>query len=247
MDRALLEEYLRQGLSLAEIGRRVGRHEATVGYWMRKHELTAVNQRRHCARGGLRKERLQTLVDRGMSIAQIATEVQRSKATVRYWLQRYALPTHGTLGRRTQQDRAAAREADREIVLLHCRYHGEVEFWLNGRGYYRCKLCRSAAVTRRRRRMKKILVDEAGGACSVCGYARSVRALHFHHPDPTEKRHEINARGAAMALEQLRAEAVKCVLLCANCHAEVEAGIITLPAVDAPHLQSVGDPTSPPG
>jgi hypothetical protein len=30
-----------------------------------------------------------------------------------------------------------------------------------------------------------------------------------------------------MALERLRAEARKCVLLCANCHAEVEAGMVS--------------------
>jgi hypothetical protein len=31
-----------------------------------------------------------------------------------------------------------------------------------------------------------------------------------------------------MALEAARAEAAKCVLLCANCHAEVEAGVATV-------------------
>jgi hypothetical protein len=36
------------------------------------------------------------------------------------------------------------------------------------------------------------------------------------------KRLEINAKGVAFALDTLRAEARKCVLLCSNCHAEVE-------------------------
>src|SRR4051812_12513826 len=39
MDRASLESFLERGLSLAEIGRRVGRHESTVGYWVRKYGL----------------------------------------------------------------------------------------------------------------------------------------------------------------------------------------------------------------
>ena len=82
--------------------------------------------------------------------------------------------------------------------------------------------------------MKQILVQEAGGACRACGYDRNVRGLHFHHLDPSLKRHEINARGAAMALELLRTEVRKCVLLCANCHAEVEAGLISLPKADGP-------------
>jgi hypothetical protein len=70
--------------------------------------------------------------------------------------------------------------------------------------------------------MKATLVREAGGACCMCGYAATMRALHFHHLDPVEKRLEINARGAALSLDTLRAEAQKCVLLCSNCHAEVE-------------------------
>jgi hypothetical protein len=78
--------------------------------------------------------------------------------------------------------------------------------------------------------VKEILVREAGGACRMCGYARSMRALHFHHLEPSQKRREINARGVAFALATLRAEAQKCVLLCSNCHAEVEEGISHLPA-----------------
>jgi len=44
MDRTSLERLLGQGLSLAEIGRRFGLHESTVGYWVEKHGLKAVNR-----------------------------------------------------------------------------------------------------------------------------------------------------------------------------------------------------------
>jgi hypothetical protein len=56
-----------------------------------------------------------------------------------------------------------------------------------------------------------------------------MRALHFHHLDPAEKRIEINAKGVAVSLEKLRVEARKCVLLCSNCHAEVEDGMVSVP------------------
>ncbi len=36
MDRVSLERFLAQGLSLHAIGRRVGRHEATVACWVEK-------------------------------------------------------------------------------------------------------------------------------------------------------------------------------------------------------------------
>lgn len=70
---------------------------------------------------------------------------------------------------------------------------------------------------------------EAGGSCCICGYDRHVATLHFHHVDRNLKRMAISARGIAYALETLRVEARKCVLLCSNCHAEVENGAATLP------------------
>jgi hypothetical protein len=234
MDRARLEGFLSEELSLAEIGRRVGRHEATVGYWVKKYGLHAVNRRKFAARGGLAKEQLESLIEGGNSIAQIAEAVGRSKATVRHWLIRYGLKTNGSLGRRTSEQVKQAKQAGLVTVTMSCRHHGETDFWLGRRGYYRCKRCRSAAVARRRRKVKQVLVEEAGGSCSLCGYDRNMRALHFHHVEPSEKRHEINARGAGIALETLRTEAQKCILLCSNCHAEVEDGtVVPIDAMDS--------------
>jgi len=230
MDRSSLEQLLGQGLSLAEIGRRFDLHESTVGYWVREHGLQAVNHDKHAAQGGLAREELEPLVEAGMSIAQVAEAVGRSKATVRHWLIRYGLKTGGGRGRRPAAQAKAAKEAGLATVTMCCVHHGDTEFFLSGRGYYRCKQCRSAAVARRRRKVKAILVEEAGGRCCICGYRRSMRALHFHHLEPSRKRHEINAKGVAIALEKLRGEAQKCVLLCSNCHAEVEDGMAVIPA-----------------
>jgi len=220
---------LDRGLSLAEIGRRFDRNEATVAYWVRKHGLQAAHRRQHASRGGLRFERLEPLVLKGASIAEIAEWLERSKGTVRYWLGRYDLKTQNGRGRRASAQAVAAKREGLATSRMVCPRHGATEFSITGRGFYRCKLCRSEAVTRRRRKMKATLVDEAGGACRMCGYATTMRALHFHHLDPAEKRLEINAKGAALSLERLRAEAEKCVLLCSNCHAEVESGLVALP------------------
>ncbi|HVW17254.1 MAG TPA: hypothetical protein VHB30_03300 [Solirubrobacteraceae bacterium] len=89
-----------------------------------------------------------------------------------------------------------------------------------------CLRCRAEAVTRRRRKVKAQLVAEFGGRCSACGYERYAGALQFHHVDPSAKRFAIGGRGLSRAIDTLRAEARKCVLLCANCHAEAEAGIL---------------------
>jgi 5-methylcytosine-specific restriction endonuclease McrA len=75
-------------------------------------------------------------------------------------------------------------------------------------------------------------VDEAGGACCVCGYQRYLGALQFHHVDPERKRLGLSRAGVTLSIATLRAEATKCVLLCSNCHAEVEGGVTELPAKD---------------
>lgn len=113
--------------------------------------------------------------------------------------------------------------------VLDCHVHGPAEFVRRPDGSMRCKLCRSEAVSKRRRKVKAILVAEAGGACVLCGYARSVRALEFHHVNPSEKLFGLSAQGLARSIEAMRVEAKKCVLLCSNCHAEVEDGLRSVP------------------
>jgi hypothetical protein len=79
-----------------------------------------------------------------------------------------------------------------------------------------------------RRRLKAILLSEAGGGCVICGYSRTPRALEFHHVEPSEKRFALSQKGITLSLAALREEANKCVLLCANCHAEAEDGLLDL-------------------
>jgi len=222
MERSLLEELLGQGLSLAEIGRHVGRHEATVGYWVKNYRLTATNRDRHLPKGPLERCQLESLVNEGLSIAQIALRAKRSKTTVRHWLRQYGLSTTGSKER-------VSRSAVAHVTMRRCRHHGLVEFGSRPDGGSRCLRCRAEAVTRRRRKVKRTLVEEAGGACQLCGYDRCLAALEFHHLAPEEKVFQISAR-YARSLASARAEAGKCAVLCANCHAEVEAGVTCLPA-----------------
>ena len=82
---------------------------------------------------------------------------------------------------------------------------------------------------RRRRRVKETLVAEAGGGCAIGGHDHYIGGLQLHHVDPAEKHIGLSMGGVTLATETLRTEARKCVLLCANCHAEVEAGIASVP------------------
>jgi hypothetical protein len=163
------------------------------------------------------RERLERYISDGLTVREIAAALNAHPRTIEGWLREYGL--------RTAQHDAGVRS---ERCQRTCSRHGVTDFAERPDGGWRCLKCRSEAVTRRRRRVKEILVAESGGACVLCGYSRCVAALEFHHVDPMLKRFSVAARGVTRALQEAREEAKKCVLLCSNCHAEVEAGVRAL-------------------
>lgn len=225
MERGWLELTLQEGLSLERIGELAGKNASTVGYWVEKHGLTANGASRHRSRGGLDEQVLRALVAEDLTTREIARRTDRCQATVRYWLRVHGLRTSRSGGPRRS---AGRRGESTERRILTCEHHGKTEFWLEGRGIYRCLRCRSEAVSRRRRKVKDIVVEEAGGCCQLCGYDRCVGALHFHHLEADEKIFGLGERGYTRSLAIVRAEAAKCVLLCSNCHAEVEARLFSV-------------------
>jgi len=60
-----------------------------------------------------------------------------------------------------------------------------------------------------------------GGRCVICGYARNLAALEFHHREPLSKSFQLDTRTLAnRKWRDVETEAEKCLLLCSNCHAE---------------------------
>jgi transposase len=234
MDKEKLALWVSEGLSLEQIGRLVGRHPSTVAYWLEKYGLRAPGRAKHAARGPIDRGELTTLVECGASIAEIAERTQRSKATVRHWLDRYGLRTQNSVGRRRRAEALTAVAAGVREFEMHCSRHGLAPHRRDIRGYFRCIACRGEAVSRRRRKVKAQLVAEFGGRCSLCGYDRSLAALEFHHVNPETKQFGIAQQGFGRSLSTLREEAAKCVLLCSNCHAEVEHGTVTLSSEHIP-------------
>lgn len=110
-----------------------------------------------------------------------------------------------------------------------CKTHGETRHYIEAKTKsLRCRKCASDRVSKTRKKNRALLVEEAGGKCSVCSYDRCHWALHFHHVDPTTKEFSLAGARQTASLTKLRAEAAKCILLCANCHAEVESGFLNL-------------------
>ena len=66
---------------------------------------------------------------------------------------------------------------------------------------------------------KQKAVEYKGGKCQICGYDKCVKALVFHHVDPSIK--DFGIANVSKSFENIKTELDKCVLLCSNCHIEV--------------------------
>ena len=101
---------------------------------------------------------------------------------------------------------------------------------------YRCKRCIGEAVTRsgpagHALGLAQRELQPAGAVESAAGLVASRACalnLHFHHVGPSAKSFDMHM-GVGKALAAFREEAKKCVLVCANCHGEIEARFIESP------------------
>lgn len=59
--------------------------------------------------------------------------------------------------------------------------------------------------------------------CMNCGYDEHPSALEFHHRNPKEKKFTVSKKlSKSMSDSETIAEIEKCVVLCSNCHREIE-------------------------
>lgn len=90
-----------------------------------------------------------------------------------------------------------------------------------------CKQCFNRRRAQQIQRNRAIVVEKMGGKCQLCGYARCEAALELHHRVADEKDPKYNTIKNGN-IERLLREAAKCILVCANCHREIHAGIVTI-------------------
>lgn len=112
--------------------------------------------------------------------------------------------------------------------LLTCNKHGLTMHTQDTSGRYRCKKCRVEAVQKRRDKIKELAIQYKGGKCCICGYNKYQGALEFHHLDPTKKDFAIGSKGYTRSWSLVKEELDKCILVCANCHREIHAGILNI-------------------
>lgn len=79
------------------------------------------------------------------------------------------------------------------------------------------------------------LIELFGGKCEKCGYDKNISAFDFHHKNPYEKNFEIKIQNIkSKSDEEILEEAMKCMLLCSNCHRELHS-----PYTEISHVKRV--------
>ena len=76
-----------------------------------------------------------------------------------------------------------------------------------------------------------------GGACEKCGYHNCLKALEFHHLDPTKK--DFTISNEYFKLKDAVEESKKCILLCSNCHRELHDNLWNISDINIQEKEEV--------
>jgi len=133
-----------------------------------------------------------------------------------------------------------------EYFYKECRHHGLTKHKRQPSGNIKCLICtreykkegrkagagleRRVRARRASKSRKKLYINYMkSGGCILCWYNKSTAALHLHHVKPSLKLGEVNSMVSnGTSWNRIKTEITKCVVLCANCHAEVHDGTIDL-------------------
>lgn len=167
----------------------------------------------------IEKELLEDLISSGNSLRKISKIIDKSLSSVRYWIKKYNIK----LKTKPIQIEPKSR------ICSKCNLEKSITDFYKRRGrLYNstyCRECTNSTTIDRMRDFKRKCVEYKGGKCILCGYDKYHGALDFHHLDPDEKDFTISKMKKYSFDDIVRYELDKCVILCANCHREVENGI----------------------
>ena len=86
----------------------------------------------------------------------------------------------------------------------------------------------STSVLRNRTKRKAALLVAFGFKCQICDYDKCQTALEFHHISSESKLFSLSSNDKYTAYKDIANEAKKCVMVCANCHREIHAGLVKI-------------------
>lgn len=103
-----------------------------------------------------------------------------------------------------------------------------VDYYLNPK--YKEKHQERSKIFKKQNRFakKEQIINLFGGKCQICSYDKCQSVLSFHHLPGTDKKFTISDAivRKRKSEQELVDELKKCILVCANCHGEIHAGLI---------------------
>lgn len=183
----------------------------------------------------------------GKSLKKISLELKIGIATVSKYIDFFGLKNKSSsyINEETKNKIIETYKILKDVTLTHQEYNNisrvTIYSIIKNSGFYHIppilskeewKKRRSESVKKWKKEAKRKLVEYKGGKCQICNYNRSLRALEFHHLDPTKKDFEISNN--SLSFDVIKLEVDKCALLCANCHREYHDGLINLNILTLP-------------
>lgn len=172
----------------------------------------------------MEKDRLTNYIENGLSVKEIANEMQIGLNSVKYWLKFHQLNTNA------QEIKYKCPSCEKVPSIVNFPFCSkacsDIEYSANPNNYL---------VQKERAWVRKLkLINEKGGCCQRCGYRKNLSALEFHHTDPQNKSFNLDARKIGNSKWSIvLAEASKCELICSNCHAEEHSADSEIEKIEA--------------
>ena len=222
MDRDRLDHWLAEGLSLSEIGALTDRDPSTVGYWLKKHGLEANGKAKYAPKGGLpgTSSRLASWQAKRWRRSPIV----RGQHPHRPILDRALSASAPAVG---APDRDRARDGGGSPDVVSRLREARVDR-VRDREQRPCQMSQVSHRTRRGVAPPSEGDADRGGWWRVPHLRLQPLPGGAAVPPPRSRAEDVFASRSAARRESMRGASsggAKCVLLCANCHAEVEVGV----------------------
>lgn len=163
------------------------------------------------------KELLESLIKQHLSTYEIALKTEKSQTSIRYWLKKYDLKTHGKAGIKTEYNthcKICNKETTKGKMYCSNSCKNKQHYINNSEKYKNIP----NTSKRLRETFKTLALDYCGNKCKMCGYNKNYTALAFHHLDSDEKDFTIGGIRSKTLKEEHKKELDKCVTVCHNCH-----------------------------
>lgn len=178
----------------------------------------------------MEKEKLEQLINDGLSSRQIAEILKCSQTNIRHWIKKFGLNTkhkpkkNPNVIHSDTPNGIKCVNCSKELTGFNTTYCDNkcktAFYYKNNKETLNANTNERQRIVSRERKLK--LIEMSGGKCELCGYNKNYSALTYHHIDPSNKVFTLDSRNLSNTnWESILEEHKKCQLLCSNCHAEI--------------------------